>query len=381
MRLGHMAHKNIAHLQQNVDGVEVVDKKVRKEKNNPNTLCEVCNTAISHTKISRQKQHTGETPFQWTHIDLIHEEMGLSGERYIFHFYCQLTKFNIAFVTVDRKQKTLVNCFMQAHNMIRKWGYDIQFVRMDQEAGLKSEFNDYCLQHGIWLEKTTTANKESNGAAERSGGWIITVSRKLGLESGLPNYLWPYFVLAAVRILNRILNRTPKKSLNYKTPFEIITKRRPDLSGYRVPGSKCYVTRKNIPSLQKQAKRSDIGYYISNSARNISVVWMPYGNKVISSRDVRVDEMSRFSWEQVRNPDIIPAFEDRFVSIEHGNPIDQLLENVIEDLTSTDIQVNKTPTLTTIPALESNFNSHNLPTPKPTPEPAPEILIESVGTD
>ncbi|KAI0992619.1 hypothetical protein K3495_g15566, partial [Podosphaera aphanis] len=213
LRLGHMSHENIANLSKNVDGVKVTATQKRDDTNEENLLCEVYNTAISHTKISRQPQYKGETPFQWTHIDLIHEELGLSNERYIFHFYCQLTKFNVAYVTLDRKQKTLVKCFAQAHGLIKKWGFDIQFIRMDQEAGLQSEFNDYCAKHGIWQEKTPTDTKEPNGAAERSGGWIITVARKLKLQSGLPSNLWPYFVLAAVRILNR----TPKKALGYKT--------------------------------------------------------------------------------------------------------------------------------------------------------------------
>lgn len=300
-----MAFENIIQLPSNVDGVEVIDRKKKDDRISSNILCEVCNIAVSQTNISRQPQHPGDTPFQRTHIDLIHEELGLSNERYIFHFYCQLTKFNIAYITSDRKQKTLVNCFAQAHGLIKKWGFDIQFVRMDQEAGLQSEFNEYCAENGIWLEKTPTDTKEPNGAAERSGGWIITVARKLRLQSCLPSNLWPYFVLAAVRILNR----TPKKALGYKTSFELVTKRRPDLSGYRIPGSKCYVTKKNIPALQKQTSRSDIGYYISNSARNISIVWMPHGNKVISSRDVRIDEMSHFSWKDVKILRLFPLLK------------------------------------------------------------------------
>lgn len=66
-----------------------------------------------------------------------------------FHFYCQKSKFNLAYVNIDRVQKTLVNIFAQAHDLIKKWGLDIQFVRVHQEAGLQSEFNDYCTEHGI----------------------------------------------------------------------------------------------------------------------------------------------------------------------------------------------------------------------------------------
>ncbi|RKF78188.1 hypothetical protein GcM1_213022 [Golovinomyces cichoracearum] len=150
--------------------------------------------------------------------------------------------------------------------MIEKWDIDIQFVRMDQKAGLKSEFDVHCLINGIWQEKTPTDTKEPNGAAEKSGGQIIT----------------PQFALAAVRIINR----TPKRALGYLTPYELFTKRRPDLSGYRIPGSKNYVLKKMISALQKQASLSSIGYYISNSARNNFIIWLPYAKKVIASRDV-----------------------------------------------------------------------------------------------
>lgn len=84
-RLGHISNENIVHLMKNADGVMIkdVDKRATKDES---PLCEVCNTAISHTHISRQPQYVGDRPFQWVHIDLIYEEPGLSNERYVFHF-------------------------------------------------------------------------------------------------------------------------------------------------------------------------------------------------------------------------------------------------------------------------------------------------------
>ncbi|POS84312.1 hypothetical protein EPUL_003019 [Erysiphe pulchra] len=309
LRLGHMSHENIAHLSKNMYGVKVTDSKKRDDTNEESILFVVCNTAVSHTKISRQLQYKGEAPFQWTQIDLIHEEIGLSNE----------------------------------------------------QAGLQSEFIEYCAKHAIWQEKTSTDTKEPNGAAERFGGWIITVDRKLILQSGFPSNLWPYFLLAAATILNR----TPKKAPGYKTPFEFVSKRRPDLSGY--------YSWNNIPALQKQATRSDIGYYISNSAGNISIIWMPYGNTVISSRDVRIDETSHSRWGNVRNPTNTPVFEDRFVDVEHENSMNQLLEDVIEESPTSQNQVNDISRGTTnrLPEstekLQTDFGE-NLPTPRATPE-------------
>ena len=158
---------------------------------------------------------------------------------------------------------------------------------------------------------------------------IVTVARRIKIQSGLPTKLWPYFVLTAVRIINR----TPKKALEYKTPYEFVTKRLPDLSGYKVPGSKTYVTKRNIPALQKNDTRSGIGYYITNIARNISVIWLPHVNKVIASRDVRVDELTPFSWKNIKNPENVSQAENLFENLEHGNSpaIEQLIEELLED--------------------------------------------------
>ena len=68
---------------------------------------------------------------------------------------------------------------------------------------------------------------------------------------------------------------------------------------------------------------------------------MPHGNKVISSRDVRIDEMSHFNCKDLKNPETVPTFEDRFASIEHGNPMDQLIEDVMEDPTSAHTKIDK----------------------------------------
>ncbi|RKF82064.1 hypothetical protein GcM1_175014 [Golovinomyces cichoracearum] len=349
-RLGHTSNENIVHLTKHADGVIIKDLEKRTTRDE-SPLCEVCNTAVSHTHISRQPQYAGDRPFQRAHIDLIHEEPGLSNERYVFHFYCQKLKFNLAYVINDRKQKTLVSCFAQAHGMIKKWGYDIQFVRMDQEAGL---------HRTIWGVDNHCSSKNKTSI-------------------GFANFFWPYFVLAAVKIINR----TPKKALGYLTPYELVTKRRSNLSGYRIPGSETYVSKRIIPALQKQASLSSIGYYISNSARNISIIWLPYANKVIASRDVRVDELSPFSCKDAKDPKIVPNFEDCTTTFEHGDrpAIDQLVEDLLENQAhkTIDITNRKLEQSQTVKELHENReNPTSLPKPRDTPEDLSKISRLSI---
>lgn len=72
-----MSYESLAQLLKKTKGVIIKDKS----NDGIRLLYEACNLAISHTKISRQPQNTGESPFQRVHIDLIHEEKGLPNER------------------------------------------------------------------------------------------------------------------------------------------------------------------------------------------------------------------------------------------------------------------------------------------------------------
>ncbi|KHJ34474.1 hypothetical protein EV44_g3634 [Erysiphe necator] len=101
---------------------------------------------------------------------------------------------------------------------------------------------------------------------------------------------------------------------------------------------------------------------------------MPHGKKVISSRDANIDEISHFNWKDIRNPEIIPAFKDRFAIMEHENPVDQLIEDVIEDSTITynwdNIHANDktTSVFESESRIYAGGNDESLPTPRATPE-------------
>ena len=103
--------------------------------------------------------------------------------------------------------------------------------------------------------------------------------------------LWPEFVLLAVFLLNR----TPIESIDWKTPFEMLYKRKPWLAGLRIAGSLTYVLiKQGIPRKAKFEPRAQIGYLVGIEASNIYRVWIPTTNRIIRSRDVRIDESKRY---------------------------------------------------------------------------------------
>ena len=69
--------------------------------------------------------------------------------------------------------------------------------------------------------------------------------------------------------------------------------RQPDLSHLKIIGSRAYVLIKNQrdrPARAKLQEKALMGWLVGNEATNIHKVWIPHSNRVITSRDVRIDE-------------------------------------------------------------------------------------------
>ena len=163
------------------------------------------------------------------------------------------------------------------------------------------EWQELITENGLIVERTPKGNKEANGGAESSGKRIVRVSRAMMIESGLPRTLWPHFVDAAAFILNR----TPVKRLQWKTPYEIVFGRQPNLAGLRIPGSLAYVRRHDllgqIPSKNnlKVENNAVIGYYIGPVGSNIYNIWIPSLERVVRTRDAIIDEQKKFNPAEV----------------------------------------------------------------------------------
>ena len=65
-------------------------------------------------------------------------------------------------------------------------------------------------QEGLTIEQSAPYTPQQNGAAEQSGGVIITKARTMQIEAHLPEEIWPEPVKAA----RYLVNRTPSNQLN-----------------------------------------------------------------------------------------------------------------------------------------------------------------------
>ena len=126
--------------------------------------------------------------------------------------------------------------------------------------------------------------------------------------------LWAEAVNAACYIRNRLFSSATSETT--KTPYEILLNKKPDLSNLRIFGSKSYV---HIPKAKRQGKfseRAKVGYLVGYDRGNSYRIYLPDEEKVVISRDVRVDESALLSPH--RNSKDDPDKED--YSIEFDDP-------------------------------------------------------------
>ncbi|KAI2475334.1 hypothetical protein Ptr902_13259 [Pyrenophora tritici-repentis] len=168
------------------------------------------------------------------------------------------------------------------------------------EAHLGSSAKEELGSAGIKVEMRSPDTPAQLGGAERAGSIIVTVARVLRIHADLPKALANELVCTAARLLNV----TPTKALEWRTPQEMVTGIRPDLSRLHIIGSRGFILDKHLLRGDKLEKRTFEGFLIGYDASNIYRVWIPTTNRVIRVRDVRfIDELYK---EKPSTPPVEP---------------------------------------------------------------------------
>ncbi|XP_057449943.1 uncharacterized protein LOC130741148 [Lotus japonicus] len=139
-------------------------------------------------------------------------------------------------------------------------GYEIKTLRTDHGGEfIHKSFLNYCKEQGIQRQLTIRYTPQQNGVAERKNRTIVEMARSMLKGKELPNKLWAEAVSSAAYILNR----SPTKAVQNKTPFEAWHGRKSIVSQLKVFGCIAYSL---IPSQkrekfdEKSEKLNFIGY-------------------------------------------------------------------------------------------------------------------------
>lgn len=293
-RLAHMHARRISDLHRSVDGVPKVPLATELD------TCPVCASAKLR-KANRTSTNTRVATVvnQGISIDFgfivqkssnqarFDRLQGLHGET----CYCLI---------VDHKSGTLYGETFRSKappiDFLNRWltrhgcGKDVsdKYVRFDLggDLGKCDEVVELFEDAGYSVEPTAPMASSSNGPGERPHQTIGDAIRAMIAGSGIQTKFWPY----AFHHFLRLYNVTPHGD-NDKSPYEIVTSRRPNLRLLRTFGCRVYAlpARPRRPEKVTSDARTGIFLGYSKTMRNV-LYWDLESEQVKTAQHVAFDE-------------------------------------------------------------------------------------------
>jgi len=173
-------------------------------------------------------------------------------------------------------------------------GCRLKAFRTDRGGEFNSgAFVVFCSDHGIKHNTTTPYTPQQNGVVERRNQTVVEMARCLLKSMGVPSKFWG----EAVRTAVYILNRSPTKSLNGKTPYEAWFGQKPGVKHLKTFG--CVAYAKTVgPGVSKLTDRAVSGVFLGYELGTKGYrIYDPVKDKLLVTRDVVFDEKKSWNWE------------------------------------------------------------------------------------
>jgi transposase InsO family protein len=179
---------------------------------------------------------TTRRPLEMLHMDLFDPiaYISIGGNKYDLVIVDDYSRFTWAFFLHDKSetQAVLKKLLKRAQN---EFDGKIKKIRSDNGTGFKNtKVEDYLDEEGIKHEFLTPYTPQQNGVAERKNRTLIEMARTMLEEYKTSNQ----FSMEAVNTACHASNRLYIHKLLKKTPYELLTGNKLNVSYFRVFGSK-----------------------------------------------------------------------------------------------------------------------------------------------
>lgn len=219
------------------------------------------------------------------HTDLNgpHSTTGLNGEKYFLSFIDDYSKASRVY-TIKSKAE-VYECFLDYINTTENLtGKKIVKLRCDNGTEyLNKNIYQIAREKGITIEPCPPYSHQLNGTAERYNRTIMDTARCLLSEGKVHNKFWP----EVVRTASYLKNRTLANTVEIKTPYEILTGKKPNVENLRLYGSRVFV---RIPEEKRKSKwdrKADLGILLGYDNVGYRIL---INNKIVISRNVEIIE-------------------------------------------------------------------------------------------
>ncbi|KAJ8715602.1 hypothetical protein PYW07_010084 [Mythimna separata] len=238
-RMGHLNFTDLQKITESAKGVELLKKG--------NQICTTC----LEGKMSRQPfKNTGTRAsklLQLIHSDLCGpmETSSIGGARYYVTFIDDYSR-KVSVYFMKNKSETLEK-FKEFKNLVEnETNKRIKILRTDNgKEYVNNEFKLFLCKSGIQHQTSNPYTPQQNGMAERMNRTLVEKAKCLILNSRLQKCFWAEAISTAVYITNR----SPTKALDYKTPYEMWTGKKPNLNNLKIFGCHAMV---HVPKENRQ---------------------------------------------------------------------------------------------------------------------------------
>ncbi|KAK1660605.1 hypothetical protein QYE76_048764 [Lolium multiflorum] len=163
--------------------------------------------------------------------------------------------------TKDETQQIFIDFATEVqrqHNLL------IMAIRSDNGSEFKNyTLNDFLSDEGIRHQYSAAYTPQQNGVAERKNRTLMDMARSMMAEYKSRYNFWAEAISTACHSSNRLYLR---KGLN-KTPYEILTGNKPNISYFKVFGCKCFYKIKGV-HLSKFAPKALEGIFVGYGAES-----------------------------------------------------------------------------------------------------------------
>ncbi|KAE8672369.1 hypothetical protein F3Y22_tig00111843pilonHSYRG00119 [Hibiscus syriacus] len=202
--------------------------------------CNVCPLAKQTRLLFPLSCTRSSIPFELIHIDLWgpYRISTHSGHRYFLTIVDDCTRMTWVYL-LRVKTDTILFLKQFLSFTSTQFSFVTKVIRSDNGTEF---FNSHCSPFfsslGILHQSSCVQTPQQNGVAERKHRHLLEVARALRFQSKVPIKFWGECVLTSCFIINRL----PSSVLQWKTPYELLYHKAPDMNILKVFGCLCYAT-------------------------------------------------------------------------------------------------------------------------------------------
>jgi transposase InsO family protein len=261
----------------------------------------ICRACLAGKQVDVHHPHkniiTTDRPLELLHMDLCGPiaYISIGGSKYCLVIVDDYSRFTWVFFLQEKSQtqETLKGFLRRAQN---EFGLRIKKIRGDNRMEFKnSQIKGFLEVEGIKHEFSSPYTPQQNGVVERKNRNLLDMARTMLDEYKTSDRFWAEAVNTACYTINRLyLHRILKK-----TSYELLTGKKPNVSYFRVFGSKCFILVK-IGRKSKFAPKAVEGFLLGYDSNTRAYrVFNKSSGLVEVSCDIVFDETNGSQVEQV----------------------------------------------------------------------------------